>query len=88
MSDPQKIREALAKLTAGEREELEIQALSWHARTRTPIRSTVQTPNGPVEMASRVVEIPWPDGYTGPRAIRIQRSSGLGLAGLDEEREP
>jgi hypothetical protein len=83
VSDPQKIREALSKLTPAEREELEIQALSWHARTRTPLRHVVATPNGPSEAFSRVLEIPMPDGYTGPRAIRIRRASGAGLAGLD-----
>ena len=83
--DRNEIREALSKLSPAEREELEIQALSWHARTGTPIRSTVRTPNGPVEMGSRVLEVPMPADYTGPRAIRLRRSSGLGLAGLDEE---
>ena len=82
--DRNEIREALSKLSPAEREELEVTALSWHARTGTPIKSTVETPNGPSVAFSRIVEIPAPDGYTGPRAIRIRRSSSsVGLADLE-----
>ena len=88
MSDRQKIREALSQLTPAEREDLEASLLSSLARSRTAIRSIVQTPNGKAEGFSRVVEIPAPAGYTGPRVIRLRRSSGFGLAGLDEEVRP
>lgn len=88
MSDPQKIREALSHLTPAEREDLEASLLSSLARSGRPLRTIVSTPNGPCEAFSPVVEIPAPEGYDGPRVIRLRRSSGLGLAGLDEETEP
>lgn len=83
--DRNEIREALAKMTPADRANLEAAVLSELARTGTPIRSTVETPNGPVEMFSRVFEVPMPADYAGPRSIKLRRSAGLGLSGLDED---
>jgi hypothetical protein len=83
------IREALAKMTPADRADLEAAVLSELARSGTPIKSTVETPNGPVEMFSRVVEAKVPADYEGPRVIRLRRNAGVGLAGLDlTEAEP
>jgi len=87
-ADRQKIADALSKLSAVEREELEAAVLSSLARSGTPIKSIVMTPTGPVEMGSRVLEVPMPAGYSGPRSIRLRRSGGAGLAGLDLEVRP
>lgn len=86
MRDRTKIREALSRLSPEERAGLEASVLSELARTKTPIRSVVDTPNGKAEGFSHVVEIPAPAGYTGPRVIRLRRTSGV--AGLPEEVRP
>lgn len=86
--DRKAIAEALAKMTPADRADLEVSVLHELARTGTPIRRVVETPNGPVEMSSRVVTAHVPDGYSGPAVVRVRRlSSDPGLSDLALGRE-
>lgn len=70
--DPEKILEALKRLSPEERGELEYKLMLWHARTGTEIVELVTRNGTTFPIFSNVIEVPGRPGDDGPRCLRVR----------------